>query len=127
MRNADWGVATDTGLHRDHNEDAYLARPAMFAVADGMGGHQAGEVASAMAVAVLDRTAVLDEFTAEDISVGRPAGPRRDRRDRGGRDRPGRHGHDASPASPWSPPAAASTGPCSTSATRGSTGWPTGC
>ena len=67
MRNADWGVATDTGPHRDHNEDAYLARPTMFVVADGMGGHQAGEVASAIAVAVLDRTAVLDEFTAEDV------------------------------------------------------------
>jgi protein phosphatase len=67
MRNADWGVATDTGLHRDHNEDAYLTRPTMFVVADGMGGHQAGEVASAIAVAVLDRTAVLDEFTAEDV------------------------------------------------------------
>jgi PPM family protein phosphatase len=67
MRNADWGVATDTGLHRDHNEDAYLTRPTMFVVADGMGGHQAGEVASAIAVGVLDRTAVLNEFTAEDV------------------------------------------------------------
>jgi PPM family protein phosphatase len=69
MRNADWGVATDTGLHRDHNEDAYLARPTLFAVADGMGGHQAGEVASAIAIAVLDRTAVLTEFTAEDLAA----------------------------------------------------------
>ena len=64
------GVATDTGLHRDHNEDALgrARRAAMFVVADGMGGHQAGEVASAIAVAVLDRTAVRDEFTAEDVA-----------------------------------------------------------
>ena len=67
MWNADWGVATDTGLHRAHNEDAFLARPCLFAVADGMGGHQAGEVASAMAVAVLAETAAHGEATGEDI------------------------------------------------------------
>ena len=67
MRDADWGVATDTGLHRAHNEDAYIARPTLFAVADGMGGHQAGEVASAVAVAVLAGTAELPVAQAEDI------------------------------------------------------------
>lgn len=44
------GAATDTGPHRDHNEDAFLVRPPVFVVADGMGGHQAGEQASAITV-----------------------------------------------------------------------------
>jgi len=41
---------TDVGHHRADNEDAYLVNPPLFAVADGLGGHQAGEVASSIAV-----------------------------------------------------------------------------
>ena len=42
-----WGTATDTGRVRTLNEDALLALPPVFLVADGMGGHEAGDVASA--------------------------------------------------------------------------------
>ena len=44
-----WGAATDTG-QRAENQDSFLARPPVFAVADGMGGHAAGRQASVVAV-----------------------------------------------------------------------------
>jgi serine/threonine protein phosphatase PrpC len=46
-------VATDPGRRRRHNEDAYVCQPPLYAIADGMGGAQAGEVASGLAAAVL--------------------------------------------------------------------------
>jgi PPM family protein phosphatase len=44
---------TDPGRTRRHNEDAYVIEPPLFAIADGMGGAQAGEVASRLATAAL--------------------------------------------------------------------------
>jgi serine/threonine protein phosphatase PrpC len=46
-------AATDPGRRRRNNEDAYVCEPPLFAVADGVGGAQAGEVASKLAAAVL--------------------------------------------------------------------------
>ena len=46
-------VITDTGRKRRRNEDAYVCEPPLFAIADGMGGAQAGEVASRLAAAAL--------------------------------------------------------------------------
>lgn len=47
------GFATHPGRKRRHNEDSYVVEPPMFAVADGMGGAKAGEVASGLAASAL--------------------------------------------------------------------------
>ncbi|WP_244977615.1 Stp1/IreP family PP2C-type Ser/Thr phosphatase [Eggerthella guodeyinii] len=52
-----FGSRTDIGCLRDHNEDSLVVTPPLFAVADGMGGHAAGEVASEIAVRVLSEQA----------------------------------------------------------------------
>jgi serine/threonine protein phosphatase PrpC len=51
------GSATDVGLVREVNEDAYLAEPPVFVVADGMGGHDGGDIASRIVVEEFGRLA----------------------------------------------------------------------
>jgi serine/threonine protein phosphatase PrpC len=59
------GFATHPGRKRRHNEDSYVVEPPMFAVADGMGGAKAGEVASGLAAAAL-REAGIDGKRGEE-------------------------------------------------------------
>jgi serine/threonine protein phosphatase PrpC len=51
------GAATDVGRVREVNEDAYFAAPPVFVVADGMGGHEGGDVASGIVVEEFGRLA----------------------------------------------------------------------
>jgi protein phosphatase len=51
-----WGAATDVGRVRTNNEDSMFVSDRLFAVADGMGGHQGGEVASDLALRTLEST-----------------------------------------------------------------------
>lgn len=62
-------AATDRGLLRDGNEDAALISPRLIAVADGMGGHAAGEVASKIAITTLNTLGkVLEDVNIDNES-----------------------------------------------------------
>ena len=56
-----FGYASDRGLRRDQNEDSLIAADPVFAVADGMGGHEAGEVASSICVRTLGEAPFIGE------------------------------------------------------------------
>ena len=62
-----WGSATDRGRVREVNEDALLAYPPVFLVADGMGGHDAGDLASRIAVEEFAQLAGRSTATADDV------------------------------------------------------------
>ena len=62
-------AVTDTGRRRMRNEDAFVFEPPLFAIADGMGGARAGEVAAGIAAAALKdaRGTVTDEGSLEAV------------------------------------------------------------
>jgi PPM family protein phosphatase len=62
-----WGATSDRGARRRLNEDAFLAGGSVFFVADGMGGHDAGEVASAAAVDALRPLVRLEVVDVETV------------------------------------------------------------
>ncbi|WP_104180039.1 PP2C family serine/threonine-protein phosphatase [Arthrobacter sp. B0490] len=68
-----YGFATDRGLRRELNEDSLIASEPIFAVADGMGGHEAGEIASGICVRTLGDSPIigrhLPEFSAADLEA----------------------------------------------------------
>lgn len=76
-----WAGRTDRGLVRKANEDAVLDEPPVFAVADGMGGHDHGDVAAAITVDALasaarsapTRTEVLDAIRRADQAIAEQA------------------------------------------------------
>ncbi len=65
MTSLRWGSATDIGMVRETNQDSCIAAEPLFAVADGMGGHQGGEVASATALEVLQSS--FNKHTKEEL------------------------------------------------------------
>ncbi len=69
MSIAAYARASDTGKKRRRNEDSYVVAPPLFAVADGMGGAQAGEVASKLAAAALKETHPEGASDAERVTA----------------------------------------------------------
>ncbi|MFC4242444.1 protein phosphatase 2C domain-containing protein [Gryllotalpicola reticulitermitis] len=62
-------AATDAGHHRRSNEDSLLAEFPVFIVADGMGGHDAGDVASASVVRAFGSLVGRDDVSPDDVAA----------------------------------------------------------
>ena len=69
LRVVEHAALTDVGRQREGNEDSMLEDPPLFVVADGMGGAQAGEVASGLAVETLGRLNLAADDDAEEDLV----------------------------------------------------------
>lgn len=82
------GHRSDVGRVRAHNEDALFAGERIWAVADGMGGHAAGDVASELVVASLGELDAVDPLSPADVIAALQAT----------NDRILRHGHENPPA-----------------------------
>jgi PPM family protein phosphatase len=62
-----WAGLTDTGFRRQHNEDSLVTQPPVFAVADGMGGHSHGDLASKAVAEQLGRLGSLEAVEPIDV------------------------------------------------------------
>lgn len=84
-----YGAGTDRGLRRELNEDSFIAVEPVFAVADGMGGHETGEVASSICVRTLEASSIIGSrtphFTAGDLEELLYQADQRIRSEAGGR------------------------------------------
>jgi protein phosphatase len=75
MNNIDFALGTHTGLVRELNEDSHLALPklGLWVIADGMGGHEAGEVASGITIREIARSIEQGMPLAEAIETAHRA------------------------------------------------------
>jgi serine/threonine protein phosphatase PrpC/CRP-like cAMP-binding protein len=80
---AQFAALTDVGRQRDHNEDNYLVdrKLALYVVCDGMGGHAAGEVASAIAVRTVHEEVKREAELVQDYIAGKSGADRVSKRD----------------------------------------------